>query len=225
MTIERGNSHNLGSGALVKKHLMIAIDWYGPYSLSEAYEAARTSFEPALYLCIGKRKYQRKKALQYVGIGKNVSTRIKENHHKLKHVSREREIWLGEIGTAEPSGKKMKATPATLDYAEWAYARFFDLPLNEKKTTGLPDRSFSVLNRWWMTDFETARKRRPHGDWPDLIDYPDYDLPARKVWFGRQQQELIHAPDYQRPGNPPLRGLNAPAVEDLSTEDKVLTFR
>jgi hypothetical protein len=88
------------------------------------------------------------------------------------------------VSTAEPSGKRLKVTPATLDYAEWLHARFLHLPLNDKKTKRLPPRSVTVLNRWFGCDYETARGKRPHKDWPDLIDYPDYDLPARAVWFG-----------------------------------------
>ncbi|GHG25373.1 hypothetical protein GCM10017322_24510 [Paracoccus aerius] len=117
----------------------------------------------------------------------------------------------------------MKVTPATLDYAEWAYARFFDLPLNEKKSTGLPKRSFTVLNRWWHTDYERSRVQRPHRDWPDLIDYPGDDLPVRKVWFGGRQEKLL-PPEYVRPGLPPLRGLSSPLVEELSNEDRAINL-
>lgn len=199
-------------------HLMISIDWYGKYDLTSAAEAASSDFEAALYLCIGKRKHQRSSKLQYIGIGKNVKTRLRDSHHKLKHVSRDREIWLGEISTAEPSGRKLRVTPATLDYAEWAYARFFDLPLNEQKTTGLPQRSFTVLNRWWHTDYERHRTNRPHRDWPDLIDFPSGGLPVRKVWFGSRQEKIL-GPNYARPGEPPLRSITAPPVQELSSED------
>ena len=204
---------------MAPSHLMISIDWFGRYDLKGAYDAASSDFGPALYLCIGKRKYQRNKNLQYIGIGRNVKSRLKSDHHKLKHVSREREIWLGEISTAEPSGRKLKVTPATLDYAEWAYARFFDLPLNEKKSIGLPSRSFTVLNRWWHTDYERSRINRPHRDWPDLIDYPGFALPLRKVWFGGRQEKIL-GPEYARPGEPPLKGLTSPPHEEISEEDR-----
>ncbi|MBD9571889.1 hypothetical protein [Ensifer sp. ENS08] len=92
----------------------------------------------------------------------------------------------------------MKATKTTLDLAEWLHARFMQLPVNEMKTKTLPSRSVTALNRWFKTDYETPRRNRPHPDWPDLIDYPDYDLPARMIWFGGRQQ-YFHAPDYASP--------------------------
>ena len=180
------------------KHLMIAVDWFGPYELKKAHEVATTDFGHALYMCLGQCAYQRKQQLQYIGIGKNVQSRLIEDHHKLKKVTRERQIWIGEIATAEPSGKKLKVTKATLDYAEWLHARFLKLPLNEMKTKTLPPRSVTVMNRWFKTDYETPRRNRPHPDWPDLIDYPNYDIPARMVWFGGRQQYFL-APDYAQP--------------------------
>lgn len=178
---------------------MIAVNWYGPYwDLDEVRAVARQDYGPGLYMCIGMRPYQRKPSMQYIGIGDSVHTRMKHDHHKLKEVTRDRAIWLGDIATAEPSGKKLKVTKATLDYAEWLHARFMQLPLNEKKTKALPPRSVTVLNRWWKTDYVTIRRNRPHRDWPDLIDYPDYDLPARMIWFGDRQQ-YFHAPEYARP--------------------------
>ncbi|MCX7300160.1 MAG: hypothetical protein NTX73_07230 [Rhodobacterales bacterium] len=177
------------------KHLMIAVNWFGPYDLDSANEAARKDYQHALYMCLGKKKHERDRALQYIGIGSKVHTRLTEGHHKLQDVTRERQIWLGEIETAEPSGKKLKVTKATLDYAEWLHARFLKLPLNEKKTKALPPRSVTVLNRWFKVDYETPRRKRPHPDWPDLIDYPAYGLPARIVWFGGRQQRFL-APSY-----------------------------
>lgn len=184
---------------MAAKHLMIAIDWYGPYyDLDEARKMARLDYAKALYMCIGRRPYQRTEAIQYVGIGTSVHTRMTQGHHKLSLVTGERKIWLGEIATAEPSGKRLKVTSATLDYAEWLHARFMQLPLNEMKTKSLPGRGVTVLNRWFKIDYSTIHRQRPHPDWPDLIDYPDYDLPARMVWFGGKQR-LFHSPDYAPP--------------------------
>jgi hypothetical protein len=180
------------------KHFMIAVDWFGPYDLQKAQEAARADYDHALYMCIGRRPYQRRRALQYIGIGEKVHTRLSKDHHKLQAVTHERQVWLGEVATAQPSGKKLKITKPTLDYAEWLHARFLQLPLNEKKTKALPPRSVTVMNRWFRKDYETPRRSRPHPDWPDLLDYPGYDIPARLVWFGGRQQHF-RSPDYAMP--------------------------
>jgi hypothetical protein len=49
------------------KHLMIAVDWFGPYNLDSAREAAKTDYAHALYMCIGRQPYQRARAMQYIG--------------------------------------------------------------------------------------------------------------------------------------------------------------
>ncbi len=177
------------------RHLMIAINWYGPYEdLNHARKCALHDYEHGLYFAIGKRHGERAKSLQYIGIGEAIHTRLNDRHHKLSLIVREREIWLGEVATAEPSGKRLKTTRTTLDFAEWLHARFLRLPLNDKKTKTLPSRSVTLLNRWFDIDYEKP-KRRPHKKWPDLIDYPDFDLPARAVWFGIRQRRFF-APDY-----------------------------
>lgn len=184
---------------MVQKHFMIAVDWFGPYrDIVEARAAAKSDYNHGLYMCIGKCAGQQKATMQYIGLGAKVHTRLIETHHKLSLVVKERELWLGEIATAEPSGKKLKVTKATLDYAEWLHARFMRLPLNEKKTKRVPPRRVTVLNRWWKTDYITRRKNRPHPAWPDLIDYPHYEQPARMVWFGGKQQRVL-PPDYAQP--------------------------
>lgn len=180
---------------MTKKHLMISVDWFGPYTLEEAKSAAQSDYQHALYMCIGKVKYERKTKMQYIGIGTNVASRLKEDHHKLNLVVNDRKIWLGEISTAEPSGRKLKVTPATLDFTEWMHARFLQLPLNEMKKKGLPTRIVTVLNRWFKTDYQTIRSNRPIPEWPDLLDYPDYGNPARLVWFGGKQKKFL-APEY-----------------------------
>lgn len=185
---------------MAEKHLMIAVNWYGPYAdVDEARLSARHDYDHGLYLAIGRRKRETAAAgLQYVGIGNSIHTRLKRDHHKLSKLVSGYRLWLGEIVTAEPGGRRMKVTRSTLDYAEWLHARFLRLPLNEKKTKALPPRSVTVLNRWFRKDYETPFTRRPHPDWPDLIDYPDFGRPARAVWFGARQR-LFHAPNYAQP--------------------------
>ncbi|NQW10813.1 MAG: hypothetical protein HQ481_13150 [Alphaproteobacteria bacterium] len=181
---------------MTHKHLMIAIDWAGPYrSIADANKAAADDFDHGLYMCLGRCGLERKVRPQYIGIATSLSARVKHDHPALCHVAGDFALWLGEITTAEPSGKRMKVTKPTLDYAEWLHARFMDLPLNDRKKKSLPPRSVTVLNRWLKTDYETPRQRRPHADWPDLIDFPMYELPARAVWFGRRQRHFP-APDY-----------------------------
>lgn len=179
------------------KHLMIAVNWFGPFwgELEAIRAVARRDWDDGLYVCIGKRPYQRRDTIQYIGIGSPLHTRLHDGHHKLPEVTRSRQLWLGEIATSEPSGKRLKATKATLDYAEWLHARFMQLPLNSMKTKSLPARSVTVLNRWWKTDYETMRSNRPHPDWPNMIDFPGHGLAARMVWFGGKQR-YFNAPEY-----------------------------
>lgn len=167
------------------KHLVTVLDWYGPYSYAEALIAAKSEFYDGMYLCIGKVKGQHgKKTIQYVGIaGTELKTRVSDNHHKLRLVTRERELWFGEIGSLGVPGQNAKKTNASLDFAEWALVYFLQPRLNNKKTKSPPKRPVTVLNRWWRKDFETPWIKRPHAHWPDLIDYLGQDVKAKVVWF------------------------------------------
>ena len=177
------------------KHFMIAVDWYGPYTdMDAARSIARYDYDQGLYLCIGTVENQTVARPQYIGIGSTLANRLNERHHALRQIAG-RNLWLGQVVTAEPGGRKQKATQATLDFAEWLHARFMQLPLNQKKKKTFPDRGVTVLNRWWRPDYETAHRRRPHPEWPDLIDVPHYGLPARAVWFGGKQR-LFDPNDY-----------------------------
>lgn len=172
------------------KHFAIVVDWYGPYTLAAALEAARYDYSTGLYVGLGKLKYERGRAKpQYIGLSKNLRSRI-ANHHKLPYITKDMSIWLGEVATADPSGRKRKTTATSLDYAEWLHAFFLQLPLNRKKTVKAPDRSVTVLNRWWKTDYETPRVHRAHPLWPDLIDFIGPRTGAKVVWFGKKQERV-----------------------------------
>jgi hypothetical protein len=102
-------------------------------------------------------------------------------------INRGRRIWLGEVISPRTPGKKMKVTDRMLDLAEWAHAYFLQLPLNDRKKATPPDFPITVYNRWWHSDLETPYLRRPHIDWPDIIDFLGMEYQAKLVWFGGSQ--------------------------------------
>jgi hypothetical protein len=168
------------------KHLIVVVDWYGPYKYQEAIVLAKSEYGDGLYLCVGKTKHQRgSSVLQYVGItGKELGSRVNANHHKLTLVTRDCEIWLGEVGSLGVPGPKTKKTNPALDFAEWALVYFLKPALNAKKIKSPPTRPVTVLNRWWKTDFETPWiRKRPHLHMPDLIDYLGQNFRAKIVRF------------------------------------------
>lgn len=168
------------------KSLVALVDWYGPYSLEEALPAS-FDYGDGLYAFIGKRSYQRQTSLQYIGLASNLARRLSSNHHKLPAVTKDLQLWLGEVASPRSPGRKIKVTDRMLDLAEWAHVYFLQLPLNDKKKASPPDLPITVYNRWWRTDYETRHKKRPHADWPDIIDYPGNEYDGKLVWFGGKQ--------------------------------------
>lgn len=169
------------------KSLSAIIDWYGPYSLEEAKSASKFDYDDGLYMVIGKKKHQRASHIQYVGLASTLGSRINGRHHKIPEVVREQFIWLGEVTSPRTPGRKIKVTDRMLDLAEWAHAYFLQLPLNTKKVKNPPDWPIVVYNRWWQKDYETQWGKRPHKQWPDLIDFIGNDYKAKVVWFGAKQ--------------------------------------
>jgi hypothetical protein len=192
----------------MQKHLMIAVNWYGPYAtIKAARESAREFYGEGLYFAIGRREGEARRSMQYIGIGGDIQTRLKNDHHKLKLVQSSLQIWLGEIATAGPSGRRLKITKPTLDYAEWLHAFYLPLQLNEKKTRSAPDRSVTVMNKWYSCKDWITPQNRPHPGWPDLIDYPHDDISNTKiVWFGEKMVESDSQPRTRQSPNFKITG-------------------
>ncbi|MBX9401525.1 hypothetical protein K4L06_09385 [Lysobacter sp. BMK333-48F3] len=169
------------------KSIVSVVDWYGPYTLEQARQAA-VDFDDGIYLAIGKQKWKHKVRMQYVGLASSLPARLNGAHHKLPLINRDLKIWLGEVASPRSPGKKVKVTDRMLDLTEWAHCYFLQLPLNAKKKARPPDRAIMVYNRWWKTDGETACRQRPNRAWPDLIDYLGQEYPAKLVWFGGRQR-------------------------------------
>ncbi len=163
----------------------IIIDWFGPYNHEDALSKSEQDYDDGLYMLIGKTKYQKtKNSLQYIGIAKDLSIRLKNNQSTIDQLSQKLIIWLGEISSYGVPGRKIKSINRCLDLAEWAHIYFLNLPLNQKKKSKPPDHPVTILNRWWRRDYKTPFIKRPHTDWPDLIDFIGTEFGARICWFG-----------------------------------------
>ncbi len=156
------------------------------YTLADAKRSA-ADFGDGIYVGIGKCKFQHTDHLQYAGLTSRLVSRLASDHPKLGKITRDQEIWLGEVASPRIPGKKKKATDRILDLVEWAHIYFLQLPLNDKKKQNPPDGPITVYNRWWRCDYYSPFKRRPHRDWPDLIDFLGTEYQARIVWFGKRQ--------------------------------------
>jgi hypothetical protein len=181
---------------MARKHLVVGIDWYGPYALDQAQNSAHEYGKGGLYLCIGKRKGQHQTRLQYIGKSNNgLRSRLQEDHHKLKLVTRGRQFWLGVIATGNVPGRRMQTTPKALQLAEWALAYFLPMGLNERLRKRGPPSPVTVLSRWWHDEEqERPRYHRPHDAWPDLVDYLGASYRTRLVWFGSPGRQLTISP-------------------------------
>ena len=170
------------------KSLVALINWYGPYTAEEAASVAKFDYEDGLYAVIGRQPYERGVKFQYIGLGKSLARRLSGSHHKLPLITKDQQIWLGEVDSPRTPGRKIKVTDRMLDLAEWAHVYFLQLPLNDRKKVSPPDRPITVINRWWQADYITPIKKPPHPSWPDLIDFLDDEYDTRLVWFGRRQE-------------------------------------
>ena len=167
------------------KHFVVGIDWMGPYTRQGAREASGAT--KGLYLATGRQAGETASTVQYVGLSKNLFSRLGPAHEKLKLITADEKIWLGCPATAEQSGRWDKLTPRTLSDAEWCHAFFMAPPLNDRLRVNPPTRNVTVLNRWWKVD-GTPRYNRPHPSWPDLFDFMGADHRSRVVWFGRRME-------------------------------------
>lgn len=182
----------------MRKHLMIAVEWYGPFKGIDAARAVAKGrvggfrWDQGLYLAISSdtRRNQRRR-IDYIGRSGEVHKRISHRHKKLTAIRGTPEIWLGEITSAEPGGKKNYVSRDTLRFAEMMLVYYLKPHLNEQMFERGPKRDVTLLNTWWKIDLKLddpyediqPYQRRPIRDWPDLFYYPGEGFDATAVWF------------------------------------------
>lgn len=140
----------------------IVIGWEGPHSLESVYES---DLGNGLYFVSGRMKHERKDRIQYFGITKRpYSERLKERDHAVKQVTKNRQIWLGQI---EYPGR---FTRAHLELAEGCLIYFWgESNLNKNKLVK-PPKPVCLISRWLKRDREVRWNRLSiYKDLPDVL--------------------------------------------------------
>ncbi|OOF43376.1 hypothetical protein [Rodentibacter trehalosifermentans] len=153
------------------QHPFTLIHWFGPFSLDEILENSEWGRKTGLYLGIGKTKGSRNDSeILYCGISEQSYASRFKNHHKLPFITREQEIWLGQIiSTPYPSNNG--AYKAYLKEPERLLTYFMQPELNDKNTILVP-RAGTVLNCWFKQNGQPRKKRvSATHNLPDLISW------------------------------------------------------
>src|ERR1700760_4137566 len=123
--------------------LMIAADWYGPFSSLRGarLECERAKVGECLYLAILDDEEG-----SYVGISSSVSTRLNSSHHVLgKIVDGGALVWIGIIASQAVAGRRSASGYAghseSVHVAEHLTAYLLELNKNRSKRKRPPDRS------------------------------------------------------------------------------------
>lgn len=149
------------------------VNWYGPFTDAEiATRSLRKVLnwpalaENGLYMLVGKRKYQKKLRIQYIGISQTTFAQRFANHEKKDLITRDAQVWLGKIGTYDD------ALRSELELVEHALLAFSDeTPLNERKKRSYPAHSCAVISRFFSTEgrIVTAERQACFEAVPDVL--------------------------------------------------------
>lgn len=178
--------------------LAAVVSWFGPYlNLNEARTAAKAYYGAGLYAAFGYENppIKGRPRLLYVGLAKNLSGRLSNNHKKIgiNSVAKLTSIWLGEISSHLRAGRRQKKTEPLMDAVEWAMIALLQPRLNERKTT-FPNQSFAIMNRWWSKiDYETAIPK-PAILWPDVIECAGAHADAHLCWLEQKKVKVFSRP-------------------------------
>jgi len=139
------------------------LNWYGPYTDDDL--PGLGNWGMGLYLITGKRKYQRKAAIQYCGYTTQPFAARLTNHHKAPLVTRERRYWLSEIAFPR------KITDGILRRAESIIIYFWEPPLNEMGIFTAPEPT-TIISRWFKPDGSPRlRQMNTYKDLDDVISW------------------------------------------------------
>lgn len=136
----------------------IFVNWYGPFTLAEVYEAHKVSYESekndkgsltqyGLYAFTGKRERQRQDAcLQYIGITTEAyKWRFSHPNHAHYIINRDKQAWLGKINNLKYE--------EYIKFAEHVLISLCAPPLNRIQLN-LPDFECTVISKFFKKNMD-----------------------------------------------------------------------
>lgn len=176
---------------MAHRTLMIAIDWYGPFSsLSDAAaEADSAQIGEALYLAYNDNSQS------YVGVTGGVNQRFKQHYALFDVMKHDTELWIGIVASQSIPGRKNQLSyqyhSFPLRLAEQIIIYSLQPTENIHYRRSEPKAPGVVFSRWFEHSSPWARRNdRPHEEWPDLVEFDDEAHLVRKAWFGGRHEVL-----------------------------------
>jgi hypothetical protein len=156
------------------------INWTGPFK--SIYQMGETGYENGIYLLTGRRPYQRKDELQYIGIAPEQTFVMRlSRHHRLWKISKNLEIWLGIIHYP------IQTSWPDIELVESALIYVSDPPLNEKKRKTPPSKPLTVVSRWFKPDGQPRKnKRRMFQSFYNVISTDEGTLKEGIWYYGKE---------------------------------------
>ncbi|HGO5824190.1 TPA: hypothetical protein ACK3JW_001899 [Mannheimia haemolytica] len=154
-----------------QSHPFTLIHWFGPFRLDDILENNEWKWKTGLYLGIGKLKGSRKeREILYCGFCEQSYVSRFKNHHKLPFITREQEIWLGQV-VSTPYPSNNGAYKAYLKEPERLLTYFMQPALNDRNTILIP-RVGTVLNYWFKPNGQSRKRRLSTTlNLPDIISW------------------------------------------------------
>lgn len=134
------------------------LEWYGPFSYDELdkYVKENANLKFRFYAISGLCSRQRGEPIwQYCGITERLITqRFKDKDHKIKNITRDKEIWLGRFSNPMLSNNRN-----IIELVEHLIICSYELSLNEKKTKTFPKEPIGIFNLWFNKNKERRLRK------------------------------------------------------------------
>ena len=158
--------------------IAIIVEWYGPYTSIEglkeeaiAWGKKSRTLTRTLYMGISSREALAESSINYIGLSTSPSSRF--GKHEKMNDPINNAYYLGEIATADLSGRRTLKTPTDLHTAEGAFIHKLQPTLNTSRKRTAPKDCVVIYSRFWDMNDGVTPIPTPEF-FPELIAYNSY---------------------------------------------------